>query len=178
MEHPDDVDTAAAALRVDAAVAARRKRRELGRQAGESATFVGTLTDLAERRTTVTITASTGRLHAGRITAVGDDFVALDGDHLTTLLPLRSIVGVMAAGDDAASVDDRSPARAAGLAAMLAELAVDRPRVTVRGSSGDPISGCLVDVGIDVARLRPDGQPGVVYVALPSLAEVSVTGSG
>jgi hypothetical protein len=60
----------------------------------------------------------------------------------------------------------------------LAAIAGDRPRVQVVAAR-ETLTGELRAVGADVVTLRIDGRPaGVVYVALSSISECSILGSG
>jgi len=183
---PDDaeanhrgLDDAAAGWRVDEAAAARRRTHDLQAQAAESATFAGLLVDAAERHATVVVHGPAGRIHRGTIASVGADFVELRASAARHFVVLEAITGVSFPDDPARTPTDRAPEHAAELIAVLADLAVERARLTVRDWNGQVLSGILTGVGQDVLRLQLDGHAaGTAYVALWSLAEASATGSG
>ena len=56
-------------------------------------------------------------------------------------------------------VGGRSPLLDVTLAALLVPIAADRPTVLVRTTGGAPIRGELRAAGVDVVRVRVDGEP-------------------
>src|SRR5699024_7688778 len=90
MAGSDELDDALRSLmdrsRSDAAVAGRRRRAALRRQAAESGSFLGAVTDLAEQGAKVVIVTGTGHRCRGQITAIGADYVAVEDDRSQTVL--------------------------------------------------------------------------------------------
>jgi hypothetical protein len=172
----DFVDEARAAEHLEA----RQRERRLLQQAEEEASLAGTLLDLAERGTAVTVRTETGRAHRGLITTVAHDFVALRTDGGTDLLVRLAAVVVVRphAGErQPAATGDRPAPSDARLVEVLAELAPDRTRVgiTCRGVA-ERLAGELRAVGLDVVTLRLDGDPGqLCYVQAQSVLEVFFT---
>ncbi|HVX19407.1 MAG TPA: hypothetical protein VHA73_15380 [Acidimicrobiales bacterium] len=180
MERPDPLDAEAAALQVDAAAHARRVRRGLARQDLDEATLAAMLVDWAERDATVVLELLDGQRRTGRIVAVGADFAELRGADGTTFLRIDAMFAAIGGPEAGRPPGQRTPATSRWtLRDALAALEPDRPRIGVRALGGEPLRGRLLDVGADVLRLQLDGDAGAVaYVALASLAEASVTGSG
>ena len=94
-----DVARGAAEARARDAADARVRERWLRRSAEEEAELAGVLLDLAEGGVAAAVTTSSGRRHAGRVAAVGADFVAVrtDGDR-TTLVALAALASVRVNG--------------------------------------------------------------------------------
>lgn len=171
-----------AELQVDDAIAARRREHWLRRQDAEAATWIGVLRDVAESGETVVAETSAATRHVGRLTAVGEEIVALrarDGtdvlvrtDRLTAARPDPTQLASPLVGDRPATVDSGWPE-------ALAALSAERPQVKVVTDGGATASGVLWDVGLDVVTLRTEGRnPGLRYVSVRALVEVSLTGSG
>ncbi len=174
----------AAEAQVADAVTRRRRAAWLARQAAADAHLVGVATALGERGRPVLVGLVSGRRHRGRITVVGRDFIELATEQGGVWLVLAALAWVRApTGDPIASGPpgrDGRPGAHAGveLVGELAELAADRTRVAVFARMSDePVVGELVTVGRDVLTVRDDGG-GLIYVALASVAEVSVPESG
>lgn len=179
--------------RARAAADARGRRRWMHQQATESATFVGALIDLGERRTPVAVRTVSGRMHSGTVDAIGRDFVAIGATigqrRAAILLALTAVASVRTspetrggrgALDAGPPTGDRAARRAVTLAQTLAAVSIDRPlvRVAVRGDD-DVVVGELRAMGGDVLTVRIDGRPPAhVYFALASLEECTVFGSG
>ena len=166
------------------AVARRRRAAWLARQAAADADLVGVATALGERGRPVLVGLVSGRRHRGRITVVGRDFLELATEQGAVWLALGALAWVRApTGDPIASGPPGRHGRSATharveLVAELAELAAERCRVAVFARMRDePVVGELVTVGRDVLTVRDDGG-GLIYVALASVAEVSVPESG
>lgn len=138
-EWRDDVDAAASSQ-------ARSRRYWLRRQAAEATTCAGVLLTLGERDAPVTIRTAGGG-HRGTITSVTAALCTLDTGRARVLIPLTAITAVtaMAAvdGGPAEISDDRSPRATADLAAVLAELAPERPPVIVQLSDSTTASPAL-----------------------------------
>lgn len=194
-----DLERWAAEARAGEAVGARVRQRWLRQQAEEGAPFAALLLDLAEHGTQVVITTVSGRRHLGRLSAVGTDFVAVDGSAgRTTVVVTAAVAAVRTAGEHPAPAagvggnragGERVPAAtadradqpdlvAASLADALAHLGADRPHVRVWAGEMD-VTGDLRAVGADVLTVEPEGgMPGPVYVRLLSVSEISFLGSG
>ncbi|HEX9993898.1 MAG TPA: hypothetical protein VGB14_13295 [Acidimicrobiales bacterium] len=169
----------AAEARVTEAASARARERWLRQQAGEDATVVGTLVDLAEREATVVVRTREGRRHRGRVTAVAADFVVVAPDTGgVVLVAARSLATFSEAGPGGGrpAGGDRPPAVDVTLAVALAGLAAERPAVAVVAAGvGEPVRGDLVGVGVDLLTVRPDGAPrSPVHVPVAAVAEVAV----
>ncbi|MBK9181096.1 MAG: hypothetical protein IPM45_16325 [Acidimicrobiales bacterium] len=166
----------AADAAVDEARAARVERHWMRRLAEEEATLAGTLLDLAERDVRVALATVTGRVHAGHLTTVGADVLAVrTTPGALVLVALRSVAWVRPAGPPDASGPTGAAAgdRAGGprLADLLAARVGERPRLVVRAGAAEASAGELLAVGRDVLTLGLDGG-GVAYVSLDSLDEV------
>jgi hypothetical protein len=161
--------------RADERAAARMRGRWLEQQAAETATFAGTLVDLAEHGAHLSIRATDGRRHDGTAVAVGTDFVALDdrGDLVLVRLATATVVRTrperslrLASGDRAATVDlDASE--------VLSRLAPAQPEVAIGFDGGDTVAGVLLAAGADVLTVRvADADDGIVYASSPRCASV------
>ena len=163
--------------RAEEAAADRSEQRMLEQIASEEATFAGICLDLAERSSSVVVRTVTGRTHRGRIVTVGRDFVVVrDEGGPPLLLALAAVASVrLGPGERAGSAPSgRDAALESGLAAVLAGVAPERPRVQVL-SVGDeqPVTGELRTGGRDIAAVRLDGErPGTVYLRVGSIAEL------
>ncbi|HEX2851397.1 MAG TPA: hypothetical protein VHN98_12625 [Acidimicrobiales bacterium] len=153
-----------------------RARLRVLRQIGEEeATFAGIILDLAERGGPVTIRTAAGRVHRGRVVALGRDFVVVrEGELPPVFVALSAAVAVRPVPSDrsAAIAGARRPPLEASLAAVLAGLAGERPRIHL-AVAGDAqvIAGELRAVGSDVAVLRSD-DGSTLYVHLDTVLEV------
>lgn len=163
--------------RADERADARGRERVLRQAAGESATLLGTLLDLAEAGTPVTIRTTDGRSQHGAIRLVGADFLALDGDVWIATVAVAS-VRPGPGGHHPPAGGDRSPATDLRLVEALARLAPERPRLALVVEGGDIVAGELRSVGADVVTLRLDGEPrgATCYVAGSSLRLVLRSG--
>jgi hypothetical protein len=151
-----------AEARVADAAAARVRQRWLEQQAAEDVSLAGVVRALAERRADVAATLKTGATRLGRLTAVGADFVVLSGE-ADTFVPFAAIA--LLRPTDTPSLHAAPPvddgARALTLAATLARLTADRPRVRVDVDAGvpgvGPVVGDLIAAGGGVLVVRLDG---------------------
>ena len=171
---------------VSDAVAQRRRARGLARQAAGEVDLAAVVTALGERGRPVLVGLIGGRRHRGRITLVGTDVVGLATGPGPVWLALGAVSWIRAVGEPITAGADASTAepspgagvRRVSLADELDELAGDRSRVAVVAlGSDDALVGELTSVGRDVVTVRDDGG-GLIYVALASVAEVSVPESG
>jgi hypothetical protein len=191
----DDLERWAAEARAREAAEARVRERWLRTQAEEGTRFTGVLAGMVERAAPVTVIMTTGRQVAGRVTALGEDFVAVElPGGRTTLVARRAVAWVRGAPDMAergrVRADDRAPdhpddgAEAAGtgppatLADVLAQSVASRPRVTIWAQAAS-LTGELRAVGIDVVAVElAASPPGLAYVPLRSIYEISFLDSG
>jgi hypothetical protein len=179
----DDLARLVAETRATSAIRARARERSLRQQATATATFSGVLLDLAEADAEVTTRTRGGWTLRGRVTTVGRDFVvlrsAMGGD---TFVPLRALTAIRRRPGDRPTdtTGDRRTPSSLSLVAHLADLAPDRPRISV-AVDGEPevLKGELLAVGTDVVTMRLDGDPPPTgYLAVPSLSWVTVLASG
>lgn len=173
----DDLARWAGERRAEEAAASRRGEAELRRQAAEDARLAGTALDLAERGEAVMVRTTTGRQHRGRIVAVADDFLVLEGAGGAPVLLPYAAVAMVRPGPGADAPEAGSPRSApvgARLVHALAGLAADRPRVTVVVPGHETLGGELRSVGRDVVTLRLEGGGSVVYLPVAALTEVTV----
>jgi hypothetical protein len=166
--------------RAEDAAKARIRERALRASATTDATLAGIVLDLAERAETVSVRTTAGRSLTGRVLAVARDAIALEAGDTTTYVPLAAIAALRT---PAGRVDEPSGSRplpAVSLAALLADLAPERPTVRVM-IVGDPAlwRGELRAVGADVLTLRIAGDPPTTaYIPLDQLSELTVLASG
>ena len=164
----------------EAAVAARATERELRDRAAELAGWAGTLRDLAEAATTVTVRSRSGRVHRGELVAVAEDHVALrlPGGQLLALAG-RAVVSVRPEPTSRAApaMGDRERSQDRTLLEVLDRAAGERRRVALcLDGATDVVQGTLTAVGEDVVTLRLDGPDrDVLYVRAGAILEV-VTG--
>jgi hypothetical protein len=182
----DDLDAWVAEAKADEAAAARVRERWLTQQTGEQARFALVLSDAAARGLALRVrTAATS--HAGRLIAVGHDFVELRTTRGATVLVASSAIAIvetsagMALGGGREPDDDADEGAVASewLTDRLADAAPDRPLVEVRVTGGERVVGELRAAGVDVVTVRTDATPpSECYVPLPSVSEVTFLASG
>jgi hypothetical protein len=160
----------------------RIRERNLRAAAVTDATFSGVVVDLAERGEAVVVRTAQGRTLTGRITLVARDAIAVESGAGVSYVKLDRITAVRRApglrADEPSG--DRPPPRSTSLAALLADLAQQRPRVALV-LAGEPALavGELRAVGVDVLTVRLDGEPPVTaYFAAAQLSELTVLASG
>lgn len=140
------------------------------------------LSTLAERRARVLLTLESGRRHEGRIAGLGRDVCALEtaeGGRVWARLDAIAVLRPEDALDHAAAGDARGQRDDLDFVQVLARLAEERPVVQL-GLRATPtaLTGELRAVGADVATLLEGRRRAPCYVRLPSIAEVSLFGSG
>ncbi|MGI9033062.1 MAG: hypothetical protein ACR2HY_05180 [Acidimicrobiales bacterium] len=188
----DEIERWAAGARAAEAADARLREHGLRRQAEEATAMCGLLLDLAERKAAVIVVTTTGHHLVGRLHAVGADFVAVGtGPSRTTLVAQNAIGAVRMARADGghsgrgrlgpisgARDGGRAPARAVTIADVLAHAVGRRPRMRFQTGAG-MVAGELRSIGADVISVHVDGDPpGLAYVRLASVSEVSFLDSG
>lgn len=184
-EELDDLERWAAEARAREAAEARVRERWLRTQAEEDARLGEVLAGMAERGATVAASTTTGRHLAGVLRRVGQDFVAIEASSgRTTLVALPALAWCREARNDrrrpepAVGPDARDDVEAATLVEVLAQAAMRRPRLLVH-AGGASLSGELRAVGADVLVLETaEEPPGLVYVRLPSVSDISFLDSG
>lgn len=164
--------------RADERASSRSKERWLRLAAEEGATLAGTLVDLAERGTAVSIRTTAGHVHHGTVRLVGADFVILAGSAGDVWLALAAVAVVRpGSGVRQGPASSDRPAVDLFLAEALGRIAGERCRLAVVSVGGELVAGELRSVGVDVATLGVDGDPGgVCYVSLASIATVLRSG--
>ncbi|HVM10163.1 MAG TPA: hypothetical protein VM345_16985 [Acidimicrobiales bacterium] len=163
------------ALLADAIAAEQARERVderfLRRASEEEATFVGLLVALAEEGSTVAVRTAMGRLHRGRIDAVGRDVVVMrDAEGRRVLLATPAIASVRTEGASVRDADlppARDVPRPLSFVALAAVLAEARPEVRVAIVGEDVlVGGTLRSVGRDLITVRrPPGSTDHVPVA-------------
>ena len=144
--------------RAERAQESRERQRVLEQVQRETATFAGTLLDLAERRAQVSVRVA-GTTVAGILDAMGADVVRVAGTWIRT----SAITTVRVHAGPATG--DRTPPDDLTLASVLGRLAEDRARVLL----------LLAAVGEDVASVRQDGDGRMAYVPTATVAALRPT---
>lgn len=160
----------------DAEVARRTMRREFNDRAGELATWIGALLDLAERRVAVAVHLGGGRCHRGHLAAVGRDHLVLTGEGACTVLVALAAVRLVRPRLDAdrgLARGDRPPAEGRTLLEALEGLLPTDPEVVVGiRALPESLRGRVVGLGQDVLTLRTaDG--GVSLVPHLAIADIA-----
>jgi hypothetical protein len=164
--------------RADERGAARERERVLRQAAEEGARLAGTLVDLAERGSGVTMRTDSGRVHHGVVRLVAADFCVVGTESGDVWLALGAVTTIRP------HPDERHPPATGDRAAIdlllieaLARVAPERPRVALVTAGGEALAGELRAVGQDVLTLRLDGDPGgVCYVSASAIREVLRSG--
>jgi len=181
-----DLTLLVAESRARDAIRARVRERHLRDAASADATLVGLLLDLAEGEQPLAIWTASGHQVSGRITLVARDAIAIATVRgPVAYVPTAGLATVRRLPhDDRSAADipagDRRTARDTTLAAIVTELAIERPRVTA-AVWGDPavLTGELRAGGADLLTLRLDGDPAVTaHVALRQVSLLTVLASG
>lgn len=162
---------------VDEAIRQRRARRAARDRDRELATWDGTLRDLAERTTTVTLATRAGTSHRGVVVTVATDHLVLRG-HDAALTAIRGATIVSARPDPASPVaatsadGRRPPPSEARFLEVLDRWREDGAPCLAVLASGDTERGELTTVGEDVVSLRTSA--GTVHVPASALVIVTV----
>lgn len=161
--------------RVTEVRSARLRERVLRRMAEEGAQLAGTLVDLAERESRVTMGTVAGRHHHGVVVRVGGDYCVLrSGSGAAIHLCLNAITTVRPSPGERHVVASGEPRSAMDLLLLevLGRAAGDRRRVSLVTRTGEVVSGDLLAVGVDVLSLSLAGGAGdVCYIAASALSE-------
>jgi hypothetical protein len=147
----------AADQRAVSAAGSRSRERSLREQAAASATWAGTLVDLAERGAPVTAVVGHQR-RSGRIVGVGRDFFVLDTRSIRSALIVLSAVDAVWPDQTASPLpaSDRNGAIDLTLMMALALLAEERAPVCLITTSGTESAGNLLAAGEDVLTVRTE----------------------
>jgi hypothetical protein len=160
------------------AASSRRRARQLEAAATEGATLAGTLLDLAEAGTSVSVGTTAGRTHHGVVRLVGTDFVVLGGGDGESWLATASVTTVRTTPDERArpASGDR-PAVDLRLVEALGRVAEGRPELVVLLVGGEQLAGRLWAVGQDVVTVALAGDHrALVYVSAPAVLGVLRSG--
>lgn len=177
MTHPREpsdpfVDLTDAAA-TDAAVQARAERRDRQERAAATATWIGTLRDLAERRGAVALTTPSGRALRGALVGVSNDHLVLaqtSGEQVHLRLAAVRAVRPEPGQPDRPATGDRPAPVDATVEDVLDGLVEDgRPAVLLVRDLADPVRGEVCGVGEDVVTVRLAG-PERQLVYLPATA--------
>ncbi|HKY13758.1 MAG TPA: hypothetical protein VJM33_02455 [Microthrixaceae bacterium] len=171
-----DLDTELAEARLDAAVDARRRRRAEAELAAMEASLAMLLAGWAAVGAAVVVETGSGRVHSGRVLAVGEDVVMLEAIGGRVAIRLSAVGAVSTAAE---VVIDSRPS-AVGTTTMLeviAGLAGTRETITVVRAGGAQSAGEIDWCGDDVACLSTTERGGRLYVSVASLNEVSFSAS-
>ncbi|MGH9182312.1 MAG: hypothetical protein ACRDZ9_00545 [Acidimicrobiales bacterium] len=162
--------------------AARQRERSLRWLAQEEASLEGTLVDLAERGSAVTVRSGAGPAHHGWVLGVGGDFCVVRGEsgaHVYLRLDAVTTVRPRAGTAHPPATGTRRPPADRLLLEVLGRVVADRPRVGVVTRGGEAVAGELRSVGADVLTVALDGDPpSLCYVAGGAIAAVTVAEPG
>jgi hypothetical protein len=116
-------------------------------------------------RCVVVVVTSTGATVRGRPEAVGPDWLALDGEGGTTVLPAHAVVAVRGLGRPAVPAEAmRAVDRRKDLRYLLRALGSEGVEVLVR-TAGPDVRGQVTRVGADHIDLAADGETWSVRLA-------------
>ena len=174
----DGFETLLAEARSESDFEDRQARRWQGQVNEESATWEGTLLDLAEAHAEVVLDTSRGTRIVGQLVAMGTDVVVVRRTDSSDLWVRRaSIVMVGGAGSALLARGSREPGPAT-FQQLLFDAAATRPVVSVSVHGvATVLSGVLVSCGTDVCLIRADddGRRSIV-VHIPSIDEAAIRG--
>ncbi len=157
------------------AVVQRRQTYWLGRQIDAGAHLAGLLLDLGERGQMVGISTGGGRSPRGEISLLGADFCGLvSPTGALVLVAFTAIETIRPEPGTGSPVGDRIVEQAVDLGSTLAELAPDRPALSVHTNRGETITGRLRTAGPDLLSLIPDHGRSAIYVPMTAVADVAV----
>lgn len=164
------LDAAAADLRVELEIEARRRERWIRHRLSEEATLAGALSAAVGRE--VAVQVLTGDRVAGTLDVVGSDVVAVRRRHACTWVSLDAVTALEVAEALPAA---GPPPGGTSMIEVLCDLAEHRTDVVLTLAGGTAIRGGLVAVGT-VATV--DTGPGGRTAYVPLAAIVSVIAPG
>jgi len=176
-----DADLVRLLAEARASEAARKRSRERNLRAAAltDASLAGVLLDLAEHGARVTVRTVFGRALSGNVTVVAQDGIVLDSTMGRSYVRLDGIAWFRGATPRPLTepAGDRHPPRAVTLAALLADLAPEHPRVAA-AVTGERVllSGELRAVGADVITIAATDGP--MHLAARHVSELTVLASG
>jgi hypothetical protein len=164
--------------RADERGASRGRERVLRQAAEEGARLAGTLVDLAERSSGVTVRTESSRAHHGVVRLVATDFCVVGTEAGDVWLALATVTTIRPhPGERHAPATGDRTAIDLLLVEALARVTSERPRLALVTAGGETLAGELRAVGEDVLTLRLDGDPGgVCYVSVSAVREVFRSG--
>jgi hypothetical protein len=164
--------------RADDRGASRGRERLLRQTAEEGARLAGTLVDLAERGSGVTIRTESGRAHHGVVRLVATDFCVVAAEAADVWLALGAMTTIRPhPGERHTPATGERAAIDLLLVEALARVMSERPRLALVTAGGETLAGELRAVGEDVLTLRLDGDPrSLCYVSASAVREVLRSG--
>lgn len=156
------------------ATRARLQRSDRAMAASLSGTVVGTLTELFETRSPVSLMTRSGSHIRGEIEMLGPDVVVLRrGNSTRVLVRLSAIEGIREPGSGH-DRDLESIPTGKTLGDHLDEMSVDHQRLAITLASGNLAMGVVSRVGIDQVTLRLDGDADSLTIPLAAIDQVVV----
>lgn len=179
-DRTDPFDRWLAEVSADRAIGERARTWWLARQAADEATWHGALADLAERGRPVLVELCSGRRHRGILTVVGRDFLVLRPvDGVDVVVALDAVAVLRPAPGEGPATGDRELTTVTTFAEALAGLAGGAQEVAVWATGvTTPVVGRIAAVGRDVLAIEVAAERSWAYLALASVAEVSLVDSG
>lgn len=161
----------------EAALRSWTQEREHTSRASRTATWIGTLRDLAERALEVSVTTASGRRHRGALVGLATDHLALRCEGPRRVLVALAAVRVVRPEPGrrlGATTGHRSPPVDRTLADALDRCVEEGVQVTlVLDGVTEPLHGGPVSIGEDVLDLRLSaGEPARVLLPLAAVVEV------
>jgi hypothetical protein len=171
-----DLEIELAEARLDAAADARRRRRVEAELAAMESSLVTLLAGWATTGAPVVVETVSGRVHSGRVLAVGHDVVLVEAAGGRMAIRVQAIGAV---SSDAEIVIDPRPS-AIGTTTMfevLAGLAGTRETVALVRVGGAQTTGEIEWCGDDVACMATPDRSGRIYLSVASVNEASFSAS-
>lgn len=166
-ETHDAVDVAAADLRIDVEIEARRRERWIRHRLAESSTLTGALAAAISQD--VAVQLLTGDRVTGLLVSVGSDVIEVQRRHGTTWVSIDAVTAL----EVGAPLPAAGPASGgASMVEVLCDLVEHRVEVSLTLAGGTSITGAVRAVG-DVALV--DTGPGGRTAYVPVSSIVSVT---
>lgn len=167
--------TMADAERRAQAIEARRRRSDRRAAAELSGTFLGTLIELVETNSVVTVLTRTGSHFRGQLRTVGPEIIVLNvGADIQVVIRQSAIEALREFGsghDRTVEILPTGPQ----LADVLDSYATDRQRLSATLSSGNNLAGRVSRVGIDQLVLILDGDGEMATIPLAAIDQVVVS---